>query len=310
MHRHAWVLFATLALAACQVVPTRPLEAPRVAEPARREAWTPQALDVVATPRLADVVAFVDTLPVATTLVVFDIDDTLLGAPHANGRDGTRRFFGSDAWYNWQAALGDDDPDKLPKPCLYDFLALNYEADVQVPTEPDAAQRVRDIRTDRILLTSRSPAYRGGTERELRANGFPAIRQLTMKPNVFVRSPDGVPMTYIDGIYMTQGADKGEALFALLRKLGIERKYTHVVLVDDGWKNITSLHAAAAARNVRYKGFLYTGIKHDPNAPDAGPAARVDAAAARSAWSAWLEGIGRMYPERGERLAKECSKGR
>ena len=68
------------------------------------------------------------------TLLVLDIDDTLLTSAG---------FFGSDAWYEWQKTLPAGDPGKVA--CLFDVISLNYEAGAQQATQADGPALVNPL---------------------------------------------------------------------------------------------------------------------------------------------------------------------
>lgn len=51
-----------------------------------------------------------------------------------------------------------------------------------------------------------------------------------------------VTVSYDQGIFMTEGQDKGRVLLALLKRL--ELRYDRIVLVDDGELNHTRMEAA------------------------------------------------------------------
>ena len=319
MIRKTFVLAVAIALSACQSAPpTRPVaqDASPRDESAQLTTLSPALPEYVETGSLADVKSFADTIPYATSLVVFDIDDTLLSTPMIEGRKDKREFFGSDSWYGWQSSLDEMDAYKLPKTCLFDFLAINYETGTQQATEEKVGGIVDGVSADKVFLTSRSPDYRGGTERELAQAKIKLPSQLTLDPNVFVRRPDGTAMTYINGIYMTKGANKGEALVALLQKLNLSHKYSDVVLVDDGWKNIQQMSAALSARGIRFHGFLYTGIKKDPAAGTTSPSQvdipHLDKAisdAAVVSWTNWFAALRSAYPLRAKRFeVNKCPK--
>jgi hypothetical protein len=98
------------------------------------------------------------------TLVIFDIDDTLLES---------RRFYGGDTWYNWQrgrpvmhesgSEIRIAEEDKVA--CIFSQLTLLYELGHYEPVEPDAVEIFNRVASqhDVLLLTSRSPAYRPGS---------------------------------------------------------------------------------------------------------------------------------------------------
>jgi FMN phosphatase YigB (HAD superfamily) len=187
------------------------------------------------------------------TLVVFDIDDTLLTS---------ESFFGSDYWYEWQSGLKKGDPGYVP--CKFDILALNFEMGTQRAVEPEAVEIVKAITADKLYLTARNPASRGATLRELGRAGYPLPRAISA-------SADGVMFTWKDpitareavvsyhaGVYMVSGLGKGEALIELLRRAG--KSYENVILVDDGEKNILSMKDALKKRGISYYGFHYLRV--------------------------------------------------
>ena len=146
------------------------------------------------------------------TLLVLDIDDTLLTSAG---------FYGSDTWYEWQHKLPANDPDKVP--CIFSLIALNYEAGTQLPTQADGPALINAIHADKLLLTSRSAFYRGGTLRTLASAGYslPAMLGGITEGRSwdFRKAPDARPMrvVYDQGLFMTTGQDKGKVLLDLFR---------------------------------------------------------------------------------------------
>ena len=219
----------------------------------------------------------------ARSLLVLDIDDTLLTS------DG---FFGSDKWYEWQKHLPKDDPGKVP--CLFDVIALNYEAATQHPTQPDGPDLINAVRADKLLLTSRNPLYRGGTVRTLHDNHYalPAMlgtqvegRSWDVRKDVTAKP---VHVEYDQGLFMTSGQNKGVMLVALLNRLNLH--YQRVLLVDDGQANIDAMRAALRTAGIGYLGLRYTRI--DKTISDA------DANAGRAGWQAWRQLLATTYPQR------------
>ena len=217
------------------------------------------------------------------TLLVLDIDDTLLTS------DG---FFGSDKWYEWQKTLPAGDPGKVP--CLFDVISLNYEAGTQRPTQPDGPALINALSSDRLLLTSRNPLYRGGTLRTLRDAGYalPAmLGGLTDGSSWDFRRAPGAPpvrVLYDQGVFMTTGQDKGLVLLDLLRRLDL--RYERVVLVDDGEKNISNMQNALRDAGIDYLGLHYTRVDKSVDA--------ADAANGRAGWQAWRQLLAKTYPQR------------
>lgn len=219
----------------------------------------------------------------ARTLLVLDIDDTLLTSAG---------FFGSDTWYEWQKTLPAGDPAKVP--CKFDVIALNYEAGDQQPTQPDGPALINALGVDKLLLTSRNPLYRGGTLRTLGDAGYALPRMLGGQAEGrawdWRKTPDATPVHvgYDQGILMTSGQDKGLLLLDLLQRLGLH--YDRVVLVDDGRRNIDNMQAALRAAGIAYLGLHYTRIDKTVDADEA--------AAGRAGWQAWRQLLGSTYPQR------------
>jgi hypothetical protein len=223
------------------------------------------------------------------TLLVLDIDDTLLTSA---------TFFGSDAWYEWQKHLADGDPGKVP--CRFDVIALNYEAGTQVATEGAAGpDLVNGLPGDRLILTARNPNYRGGTIRELKQAGYVLPAMLGADPEgTFFRWQDDKPgarpvvISYQDGVMMVSGGNKGKTLLALLAHLKL--RYERVVLVDDGKANIDAMQAALREAGIDYHGLWYTRIDKTLSAEDE--------RAGRAGWAAMRAWVGTVFPERLKRM--------
>jgi hypothetical protein len=277
----AWVGCFALLLVGCatqQVVPSKP--------------GTAQTSEVVTTRDLVDVLKVLSEPYNGRTLLVLDIDDTLLTSP---------TFFGSDAWYEWQETLSPQSPGYVP--CRFDIVAMNYEAGTQVPTQADGVAAINSIPLDKIMVTGRSPMYRGGTIRELKKAGYelPASLQPGLAGAIYDYQPapnqPGVTLSYHQGVLMVAGQNKGRALIDLMQHLQVT--YDRVVLVDDGDKNINDMREAMAAAGIVYRGVRYNRI--DKN---------VDAAREQQGiegWKAWQQLLATIYPERLARIkAGEC----
>lgn len=252
-----------------------------------------QRSNIVDTRDLVDVLKLLSEPYKGRTLLVLDIDDTLLTSP---------TFFGSDAWYEWQKTLSPQSAGYVP--CRFDVIAMNYETGTQVPTQSDAAGAINAIPLDKIILTSRSPMYRGGTIRELKQAGYelPAPLQPAFAGAMYEYRSDpdqpGVTVSYHQGVFMVAGQNKGRLLLDLLHHLQV--RYERVVLVDDGERNLTDMRDALAPVGIDYRGVRYSRIEKT-----------IDAAREQQGidgWKAWQQLLATTYPERLARLqAGQCS---
>jgi hypothetical protein len=229
---------------------------------------TPQTSDVITTRDLVDVLKVLSEPYNGRTLLVLDIDDTLLTSP---------TFFGSDAWFEWQKTLSPQSPGYVP--CKFDVIAMNFEAGTQVPTQADAVAAINAIPLDKIMVTSRSPMYR-------------AIYEYQPAPD-----QPGVTISYHAGVLMVAGQNKGLALVDLMQHMQIT--YDRVVLVDDGEKHINDVRDAMTAAGIEYRGVRYNRIDKSVDA--------VRERQGIEGWKAWQQLLAATYPERLARLqAGEC----
>lgn len=217
---------------------------------------------------LKEVVDYMESnhLPKDRTLVVFDIDDTILESD---------RFVGGDSWYRWQTWRDGKQPVYDTKgtqlvvakgerfPCIYSSLSTHFNYGTASATEASAPGVVNKLSDDfdLMLLTSRSPYYREGTERELEKNGFKNLSdEQSIEPLYFVM--DGRPVVYRHGIAMSSGLDKGVVLKLILNELlkRVGKQYEHVVFVDDGFKNLRNMNQALETTKIQRHLFFYTHV--------------------------------------------------
>ena len=261
-------------------------------QPLSSKPGTAQTSDIVTTRNLVDVLKLLSEPYPGRTLLVLDVENTLLTSP---------TFFGSDAWHEWQKTLSPQSPGYVP--CRFDVIAMNHEAGTQVPTQDDAVDAINAIPLDKIIVSARSPVYRSGTIRELKRAGYqlPASLEPALAGAIYEYRPDpqhpGVTVSYHQGVFMVAGQDKGLALLDLLKHLQVQ--YDRVVLVDDSEKHIYGMRDAMTAAGIEYRGVHYTRIDKtiDAQKEQQGIAG----------WQAWRELLAANYPRRLTRLsAGEC----
>jgi len=173
-------------------------------------------------------------------LVVMDIDNTILTGD---------TDLGSDIWYQWQNKELDllpADSQLLVKDCLYDeAIGLLYELGTTSLTDsrlPDYINAWQSGGITLFALTSRSPAYRAATERELHRNDIFLERSE-------LKTIDGEELildyklernlSYYHGIMMTTGMNKGNMLAHILGRSG--RSFKAIIFIDDTRKNIDAV---------------------------------------------------------------------
>lgn len=190
-------------------------------------------------------------------LVVFDIDHTLLT---------TIGDLGSSYWFGWQADLiktqekeSDQLFDSFPQLVTQTanlFCALPMRTVEK--TTAEVYNGVRNSKTPLMLLTARSSEMRETTERDLLDNGLPFPNPIVGKDmkewmvgkghftgdltSEEIKASDLEKprnVTYLHGVMMADGQDKG----AMLRAFLVQNKMDNikaVILIDDSKTNVTN----------------------------------------------------------------------
>lgn len=192
-------------------------------------------------------------------LVVYDFDNTLM----AMNQD-----LGSDQWYNWQSELIKNKSSKNrvaeDKEKLFQINYRLFALSKMHPTEKQTVQVVKDIQEKKIksiILTSRGPLYRNDTEIELNDVGLNFKNSAIGPEGGFASTylpenlKDARPISYMDGILMGSGQDKGALLDSLLEKT--KNQFKVIVFVDDTLKNIENMENQLSKKVDLYT-FYYT----------------------------------------------------
>ena len=193
-------------------------------------------------------------------LVVLDIDNTILTSDVD---------LGSDIWYQWQRGKLEVKPTENQKvSCLFeDAIGLLYELGTMHLTDTNLPTFINEWQSQNIslfALTSRSPRYRTATERELKKQGIDltktAIRPINDSLPVY-RYNLKREMSYMKGVMMTSGMNKGEMLAHMLAKT--DRSFSAVVFVDDSEKNVQALLNEFKLKPIDFTIFHYTKIEEE-----------------------------------------------
>jgi hypothetical protein len=193
------------------------------------------------------------------TLLVLDIDNTTLQMS---------QNFGSDQWWNWQSGncLGKE---KVPSFCvtnnfseLLDIQGQIFALSNMKPTEKATVKTIKEIQAmgvKVILLTSRGPDFRNATERALNNNNLSFVDSaigprggysstyipytltgysrygLTKKEMKDMGHKKARPVSYMNGVFMTAGLNKGIMLKTLLKKT--KSNFKAIIFADDHVKH-------------------------------------------------------------------------
>ncbi len=197
-------------------------------------------------------------------LMVFDIDNTILTSVND---------FGSDQWYTWQEKLSAT-PNCQPACVSNDFneliaaQGLLYTIGQMKATESDLAVKLKALQAKGqkiILLTSRGPEFRSVTEAALAKNGMTfeksTIGQAGKKTSTYIPYDikkieaaglnqndvaaaglkEARPVSFMNGVYMTAGQNKGVMLKVLLNRY--KKDYKAIIFSDDLAKHVQRMQA-------------------------------------------------------------------
>jgi hypothetical protein len=191
-------------------------------------------------------------------LVVFDIDNTLMAM---------NQNFGADQWWGWQSS--NCMKKKAPSFCvtnkfneLLDIQGQIFAVSNMKPSETTTVRVIKSLQKKGfkvILLTSRGPAFRNATERALKMNKFdftssaigpkggyastfkpynlkyPKKFGLTKSDLEVSGNPKPRSASYMNGLFMTSGMNKGLMLKAIMHKTG--ESFKAIVFADDHIKH-------------------------------------------------------------------------
>jgi hypothetical protein len=201
---------------------------------------------------------------VKNVLVVFDIDNTLMAMP---------QNFGSDQWFGWQSE------NCMNKKAQTFCVANNFGSllDVQgkifamsnmIPSEPKTPSIVKNLQKKGykfILLTSRGYVYRNSTERALKMNKMNFIDSsigpkkgyagtytpyklkgfkkfgLSKMDMTKMGNKKPRPVSFMNGVFMTSGLNKGIMLKSLLAKT--KSNFKAIIFADDHKKHTVRMQA-------------------------------------------------------------------
>lgn len=195
-------------------------------------------------------------------LVVMDIDNTILTS-HTD--------LGGDIWYQWQRGELDIKPteDQKITECFYqDVIGLLYELNTMDLTDTLLPNYITNWQNSGITvfaLTSRSPKYRTPTERELKKKNIDLSKSA-------LKTVDGYnpiynyslsrELSYMNGIMMTTGMDKGEMLDHIIGRSG--SSFKAIIFIDDTKKNIDNVKRKYnTKKDIDVTTFYYQKIAED-----------------------------------------------
>jgi hypothetical protein len=197
---------------------------------------------------------FEDLLPYAKpkTLVILDVDNTLVT---------TAQSLGNDVWFRQRLEeylkKGLSVKEALDK-CVMEWEAFQNVTKVELPehTIPHVIETMQKMHQPLIALSTRSVGLSRATlyqllslNIDLRKSPFSHKEHCFMKDEV---------VAFKNGILLTSGTQKGEALFTLLDHIGF--KPEEIVFINDKATNLREVETECEKRGIPFIGLRYSKL--------------------------------------------------
>lgn len=254
------------------------------------------------TDKFSDVKNYVDLLleqnDKSEILIVLDIDNTILTS---------QTDLGGDIWYQWQTDSLDIKPtaDQKIGDQIFDVVGILYELGTMQLTDPVVKNHIDSWQEKGIAtfaLTSRAPNARGATERELdkRDIRFNKTALGKLSGDTIILFKQGKKyVSYINGIMMTTGIDKGVMLDTLMYMTKTKESFKHIIFVDDTRKNVINVkNRFEDKHSIHVKIFYYTKIESDREKKYGAILTQEQADKMAREWEALRGVVNWIFPER------------
>ncbi|MCL5436444.1 MAG: DUF2608 domain-containing protein [Candidatus Dependentiae bacterium] len=216
------------------------------------------AASITQTDSLSDVFPVLDRISTqGETLVIFDLDNTLIRAAQLEGTD---EWFRAETGALMQAGKSESEAWELVLP-IYTAAQLKTAAylvdDAAMPLLDTL--RVRGIRT--IASTSRGrPDMCTATFRQLGELGISFEQKEPAWQTRFTLAPLPRETSYERGIIFGDGNNKGETLSIVFERLNYQP--ARIIFIDDSLGHVRAIEAFAQKRGIEFVGFHFTRVAH------------------------------------------------
>lgn len=200
---------------------------------------------IIESRRMADILSLVNT----ATLVIFDLDNTILEAGQT---------VGSDQWFEHRigqlksAGLA---ADEAVAQTVVEWQAVNFAGRVRL-VESSTPELIRSLQEQGIPtmgLTARPATFMNQSLRQLKKLGVDFTRQTLTDKTLSIQGKEKA--AFKQGLMSVGGNNKGSILVALLKEVGFVPE--RVVFVDDKIKNVTHVDVALEAEHIPSFAFRY-----------------------------------------------------
>lgn len=201
--------------------------------------------EIVETPHFSQLLEHVSP----KTLVILDIDDTLLIPSQA---------LGTDVWFihRWNEYKKANIPaDIALEKALNDWQGIRHITDVKIVEEgtDSIVKTIQDQNITVMGLTTQGLALATCTILQLDSLHIDLSKTAPYNQDYYFMNGKGVLFRH--GILFTAGTNKGKALLHLLDH--INYKPDHIVFINDKASHLNDLGLALAERNIKFTGLRY-----------------------------------------------------
>ena len=220
---------------------------PPLTKNARKE---PVSSQIIETKVFADILNYIQP----NTLVILDIDDTLIEA---------KQTIGTDAWFRWRIDFykknGLESTLAFDK-ALLEWASVQCHTQVKL-TEPGIDSIVRKMQEDNVplmCLTTRASGLSTRTIELLNSVNIDMARTALVKDKILFLNPHEV--VFRDGILFTGGAHKGTSLFIFLEQikhLMPLKNIEQIVFINDKASHLADMQVSCEKRNIPFIGLRY-----------------------------------------------------
>ena len=183
------------------------------------------------------------------TLILFDVDDTLICAPHLLGRE---------QWFHDRVQLLQEEGFSLKEAqdqAFHEWHAFQHITRMDL-VEEHTSRVIERLQEEHVVmaLTARDPALINPTRRQLAGHGIFLEKDSLLQESLHL-SMKPTWTVYSEGVIFTCGGNKGKALFAFLDQIGFEPK--EIVFVDDRKRGLSEVEECALERGIPFTGLRY-----------------------------------------------------
>lgn len=184
------------------------------------------------------------------TLILFDIDDTLI-VP--------KQMLGSDEWFGHRCRFYREkglEQGKALEKALAEWEAIRHITEMEL-VEEGAVQIIKELQEKGVRcmgFTTQGLALATRTAQQLQSFGIDLKKSIPFQDDCYLEV-DNHGVLFRNGIFFTSGTNKGKAFFALCDKMGYTPR--RILFINDKYSHLRELEKVAEERNVNFIGLRY-----------------------------------------------------